>query len=708
MLPRKIEAAFFRRMPVEQPSRTESRLLTGIFLAALIYSLSGVSYHWTKGFLSGHEFRQTQTALITHYIDQDDNFSLLYETPLVGKPWVSILLEVPLYEWTVVGLSRVTGLPHFMAARTVTAACFYLTLPAIYLLLGKFNLPRPRRLLVLALILCAPVYIYYSRAFLIDSMALMFSAWWLLAFVRTMDERRWPWLVLATVAGSGAALVKSATFAVWLPPAVVYGAWQLWCDLRARTGWRAPLRTTAWGLATVAVALGALKAWVAYTDPVKAAHASAWIFTSKNLSLGNWGLFDLRSLLAAEVWRNLLHCWEQAIASRWIIGGGLLLGLALPRVRGPVFVLGAAFFAAQALFPNAYAYQDYYFYSCAVFVLAALGFTLIGLLDTRWPRVLVALIALAPFGAQVRAYWQDYRVGQSADLQGGLPYTEVLRDHTPPNTVLVIAGADWAAITPYYAQRKALMIRNGLEYDRDYLLRALQDLQDEEVSALLLHGKLRTYRELIMLLAAQLDFDPDAPVFSYADVDVYVPRVYAAPMRARLQAGKPYAGVTVHPAPQTEDSVRNRIVITAERAAAEFRRFVPAPHEADFRFGLGWMGPPDRAVLSAHPEASLWVNPPPEARRITWVVGLFPGAYEEPAEQTDGVLFTITGESPDGSHRRIYQRALDPVRHARDRGEQRLVCDYQPRPGEVLRFTTGSYGSYQRDWAYIAEIRVGP
>ncbi len=359
MLLRIFTVLFCRGMSVQAPSRTESRLLVGLFLVALAYSLHGVTYHWTKGFLSGHEFRQTQTALITHYIDRDDNFSLLYETPLVGKPWVSILMEVPLYEWAVVGLSRATGLPHFVAARSVSAACFYLSLPALYLLLGRFGLPRPRRLLVLALVLCAPVYIYYSRAFLIDAMAFMFSAWWLLAFVRTMDERRWPWLVLATVAGTGAALVKSATFAVWLLPGAAYGAWLLWRDLRTRTGWRAPVRTVAWGLATVVVALGALRAWIAYTDPIKAAHASAWIFTSKTLSQGNWGLFDLQALFSAEVWRRLLHCWEQAILSRWVIAGGLLAGLALPRVRGPVLGLGAAFFAAQALFPNAYAYQDY-------------------------------------------------------------------------------------------------------------------------------------------------------------------------------------------------------------------------------------------------------------------------------------------------------------------------------------------------------------
>ncbi len=42
--------------------------------------------------MPGHEFRQTQTALISSYIVQQDNFSLLYETPIVGKPWVSVFV----------------------------------------------------------------------------------------------------------------------------------------------------------------------------------------------------------------------------------------------------------------------------------------------------------------------------------------------------------------------------------------------------------------------------------------------------------------------------------------------------------------------------------------------------------------------------------------------------------------------------------------
>jgi hypothetical protein len=41
----------------------ESTLLTTLFLAALAYHFLGICFNWTVPFLSGHEFRQTQTAL---------------------------------------------------------------------------------------------------------------------------------------------------------------------------------------------------------------------------------------------------------------------------------------------------------------------------------------------------------------------------------------------------------------------------------------------------------------------------------------------------------------------------------------------------------------------------------------------------------------------------------------------------------------------
>ena len=686
--------------------RRENWFLTGIFVAALLYSLYGVTYHWTMGFMSGHEFRQAQTAITTYYIDKQNNFSLLYETPILGKPWVSILMEVPIYEWSVVLLSRATGLSHLLAARSITATCFYLTMPAIYLLLGRLAVPKPRRLLLLALVLSAPVYIYYSRAFLMDSMALMASAWFLLGFVRTMEGRRWSWLVLTIIAGTVAALIKSAVLAAWMLPAAAYGAWLLWRDVRTRTGWMAPVQTLLWGLATVAVTFACLRAWVSYTDPIKAAHASAWIFTAKNLTQGNWGLFNLQALFSAAVWHELLHGWEQAIMSRWLIALGLVAGLALPAVRWQVLGTAAPFFLVQFLFPNAYAYQDYYFYSCAIFLHVALGFTLLGLLDLPVPRWVCVLVLLVPFAAQVRAYWQDYRQGQSVAHQGGYSFTELLRDMTSEKSVIIVAGADWSAVTPLYAQRKALMIRNGLEYDRPYLDRAFQALADEEFCALVVFNQMRTDHNFIKLVAERFDFDALTPTLSFITADVYVSRKYDKGIQIILKNSHNYPHLTLPPGALEEGAMKNLVAIPPETARHLFPNVSPAPFQMDFQFGLDWLPHGPRKVLSAHPNTDLWLVPPAGAKQIAWNYGIFASAYEKPDAHTDGVEFSVHGELPGGQTRELYRRVLDPWQIPGDRGDQHATVPYQPLPGEMLKFSTRPGQSSAFDWAYTIGIQV--
>ena len=705
MLPSGRSDAFWDVMSGPAAARSENWILTGIFVSALLYHFYGVTLNWTASFMSGHEFRQAHTAIVAYYIDQQNNFSLLYETPIFGKPWVSLLLEVPIYEWSVVLMSRATGLPHFMAARTVSVTCFYLMLPAIYLLLGRLALSRPRRLLVLALILTCPVYIYYTRAFLMESMELMCCAWFLLGFVRTMDERRWSWLALTIVAATAAALIKSATLAVWLAPAAAYGAWMLWRDMRAGPGWAAPVKTFFWGMATVAVALGALWWWIAYTDPIKAAHASAWIFTSKNLSQGNWGLLDFRALFSADLWRNLFGCWEQAIMSRWVVGLGLLVGLALPGVRWRVLGAGGVFFLAQFLFPFAYAYQDYYFYACAIFLHVALGCWLLGTLDTRLPRWCCWLFFLLPFGAQITTYWWGYRPPQSVFVEGGYPFNSVLRDYSPKNSVLVVAGADWAAMVPLYAQRKALMIRNGLEYDLDYLNRAFNDLADEDVFALVVYGSVRSNTTFLKLAAAKFDFDVTRPTFSHPVADVYVKQLYKKSVQVRLKRSWAYPQLTMPVNPNEELEVKGLFKVPTAAARNLFSNITPGPFQVEFQYGLDWMPHGNTTVLSAHPNADLWLHPPADATRIKWEYGIFPAAYE-PERRTNGVEFIIHGELPDGQIRQVYYRLLDPRQNPQDRGDQQVVIPYTPQPGEILRFSTRPNDNTAFDWAYWTQIEV--
>lgn len=678
-----------------------------LFLLALGYNLWGVSYHFTMGFLAGHEFRQSQTAIISHYIDKEDNFGLLYEMPVLGKPWVAILLEVPIYEWSVVGLSRLTGWEHVIAARTISIACFYMTLGAVWLLLGQLGVARAKRLLFCALILTTPVYIFYSRAFLMDSMALMGSVWWLYAFVRVMQDRSWRWLLVAVATGSVAALVKGAVYVVWLVPGAAYGAWLLWNEVKRKVGLKRLIQTTAWGLSTVVIALGLLKSWLAYTDPIKEAHASAWIFTSKNVSLGNWGMLSPSALLSADVWKSLMHCWEQAILSRWLLASVMLIGIFLKRARWPVVGIGGMFFLAQFLMPYAFAYQDYYFYICALFAVVAMAWVVAVMIETpkwSWAGWVLAIVVI---GAQVKAYFSDYYNQQSVIHKGGYPFTDVIRDMTPTNSVIVVAGADWAAMTPLYSERRALMVRNGLEYDRAYLARAFGELDGEVVSAIVLWNQLRHNRDFIEQAASQLGFNSDEPTFSWEDhADIYINPIFARAVQLRLLNEGRYPGIKLPDSSILKESAHKKSTLTSLESELLFPQIRPLPEAYFFEQGVDWMDLGYRKVLSVHPDTDLWITPPPDSSVIEWNFGIFDSAWTKDGDKTDGVVFTILAESDRGTSRMVYERVLNPTENKVDRGDQHELISYVAEPGEKLRFSTRSNKGKAYDWAYTVSIEI--
>ncbi|HLP02357.1 MAG TPA: hypothetical protein VK163_10050, partial [Opitutaceae bacterium] len=499
-------------------------LLVTLFCTAAAVHFRFATLNWHYRFMAGHEFRQTQTALIAHYIDKENNFSVDYSVPLLGKPWV-LPLEFPLYEWGVVALARATGLPQFEAARAISLSSFYLTLPAAFLLLGQLGLDRARRLFVLACALLCPVYIFYARAVLVDPLALLCSVWFLAAFTRLLapvaggadpgrtssDRRhrsrlqrtaRLGWLLLVILAGTAAGLVKSLVWFVWVLPAFAFGLWRLLRALRSG-GLSAALRTCAWGVGAMAIPVATALWWARYTDTIKAGHPSAYIFTSINLARDNYGTFSLAARLAPTTWRNLLACWQQSLLPPWAFALCIVTGLLLlPAWRRRIAATTALFLAAQLSIPLAYAYQDYYFYAANLFAVAAVAFVFLGLLDSRLPRLLSAPLLLLPLTALFATYRADYFQFQAVRSSGGSGLTESLKACTPPHGVLVIAGADWSPIIPYYAERKALMLRRGLENHAAYLERAFADLADEEVAALVLCGDQRGNHALIDRAAA--------------------------------------------------------------------------------------------------------------------------------------------------------------------------------------------------------------
>ena len=178
---------------------SENTACVGLFIFSVVLNLVFSSVGLRHSLLEVHDFRQVQTALTARCL-QEEGWSLAYPTPLFGPPW-SAPMEFPFYQVCVARFGALTGLPLEPAGRLVALGFLYLSLPAWFGLAGLLGLPPARRWLLLSLILLSPVYLYYSRSFMIESTTLCASAWFLFAYCRALEGRRAVWLAACNSGG---------------------------------------------------------------------------------------------------------------------------------------------------------------------------------------------------------------------------------------------------------------------------------------------------------------------------------------------------------------------------------------------------------------------------------------------------------------------------------------------------------------------------
>ncbi|MDB6126689.1 MAG: hypothetical protein JWM35_585 [Verrucomicrobia bacterium] len=691
-------------MPDEPAPRPIAAGVTFALFAVVLALHFGASITgWRHGILPGNTFRQAQTALTTYFIGQENNFSLAYPTPVLGKPW-SIPMEFPLYEWTVVGLNRLSHASLVECARFVSLLCFYLTLPGIWVLLRELGVDRARRWLVLAFVPACPVYIFYSRAFLIEPMALMFSVWFAAALLAGLKRLHRGWLVAAAIFGIGAALVKVTTFMLFLAPVGVALAWQFWI---ARRGGAAE-QPAAWrrlhlAARTLALPFFAAAAWVLYSDSVKTHNPAADMLRSGPQRTYNFGHFADR--FSGEYWTRWLNLSSHAVVSPWVFGLALVTALFGPRRWRWSIVSGIALFAlAPAVFPFLYAWHDYYYYANAAFLTVALGFSAVAVLDSRIPRWLGALVIAGALVLQGQLYWKNYRPEQLVVSEGDTGLTQALFDLTARDDVLVVAGQDWNSMLAWSARRRALMIRNGYEDNFPYLERAFDDLNGEFVAALILTGNTRANERLLALADQKLNIFP-TPFLESGDSQVYANREVWREWSGRAPTFT-YNAVHVLNRDESAPSVLSGSLEDLHGSAI-FDGLHPLPTRYEVPFGLSMLSVPPRWVLNTHATTHLWFSPPPGKHRATIEFGILDAAWQRP-DKTDGVEFVVTVLSADGKSQAVWKRLVNPVAVAADRGIQHADFSFDLPPGAQVELSTlpGPSGINSFDWAYGAGFEI--
>jgi len=510
-----------------------SLLLAG----CLVYFLTCVSIGWRHAISDSHGFRQSQTALSVAAMLRGGPW-LIYETPVLGPPW-TIPFEFPLFQWIVAALVWSTGLALGPAGRTISVAFFLLTLWPAERLLAARRLSLPCRLVILALLVSSPFYIFWSRTVLIESTAL-FLATWSLACSLWAIRRPSPGRLAAMGAVSSlAAVVKITTFFPFLIASVAVVGYQV---LRrggplGGSGWA---RRGLWVLACAGLPALAMAAWTSAADHAKSRSTLGKLTTSRALTTWNFGTREQR--LSAETWERFAY-WTEMPLGRQVPFAVAALGLIMAR-RRLVEVAGCLFLYLVAIltFTNLFYVHEYYYFAINIFVVTAAGMAIVAAFEAGPPLrdgAIGGLILL--MGTMVYDYNRLYRPLQDRDDQGLSRMAAAIRDRTAPDDIVVTLGFDWSSEVPYYSERRAVALAGWAKPAQ--VRKSLKTLAPYRVGAVaILHPVEKPIsREALLALLREQGFAPqtspvDAPYELLLRADR--PGATVAAARSETSAGR--------------------------------------------------------------------------------------------------------------------------------------------------------------------------
>jgi hypothetical protein len=487
----------------------EPLLLLLLFVAALTWWLHYARVGWNGSVSDFHGFRQSQTALTAVYLQKGGPL-FHYETPVVGAPW-SVPFELPVYQWTVAKLATIGALGITQSGRLVNEVLFFLSLGALWLLLGELFVVPVHRLAFLALVLVSPVYLFWSRTVMIESTAFFFSllAVYLVArFVRSGSI----WVAaVSAVAGTIAMAVKGTTYPAFaLAALVIVGADALrrW----THETWRP--RAIRILLALFALGVAPLVGGVAWMRFGEAVRRTNPIGARLALVERGWYYGTLHQRFEAATWNSILdRMIPDSVGAVWVIA---LAAAALAVSRRRVAEASTAllcFASLIALFTNLHVVHNYYQYANGIFLVAVCGFAVLALLESGGRLRVVGFALLAIFGiVNARTYWSRFLPAQSHARTDLVEMGTLVAEITAADEVVAATGLDWSSELPYYADRRGLILPDWLDHDPDSeILRSEREALDASgahVGAYLACGNQLEDFELAPRLASSFGLSP--------------------------------------------------------------------------------------------------------------------------------------------------------------------------------------------------------
>jgi hypothetical protein len=444
-------------------------ILLAVASLALLTSLVTLVWGVDNSVVDAWDFRQAQTGLSAYWMTQGGDW-FAYETPVSGHPW-TIPFEFPTYQW-LVALAQEAGMPMNASGRLVSWLAFVGCLVAGWTYLDTLKLSVWVKLTSLALVAAAPLYLFFSRAILIESTALLLSLLYLLALHRSQQAGA-GWLTVVTLLATAvlAATTKITTFF----PFALLGGLRLLHDhspaLLAATSLTARLRLFAGAFLLPAISVlfgvGSLLAWLAFADALKEQTPYGAGLTSGALAAWNFGFPD--GVLNAESWANIV--WGRTLpdlfGSAWLAVLLAAISVWHRQYWKLQLALIAVFILTYGVFWNLHIVHDYYQYANGVFLLLAGALALDGLRRAGWsglPRwvphslALCLLVIICAF--QIARFVDHFGWGVRSNQQRSHTaiIARLVEARTDPEHVAIVFGYDWNSVIAYESRRRVITV----------------------------------------------------------------------------------------------------------------------------------------------------------------------------------------------------------------------------------------------------------
>lgn len=492
--------------------------------AAAAFGAWGLHIGWHHSILDLHQWRQSHTALSAYEMVRGGPF-WRYVTPILGPPWPSPI-EMPLYQWIVATISKSESLDLHATGRGVSVAFFLATLASGWFALDILDV-RPRyRPIFVALALVSPLYLFWSRTFMIESTALFFAVTYLLAVHRATkagatSRQTIVWLTAALASGVLGGMVKVTTFVPWWTGAAILVAARAWRKPFAR----AMLAGVAAGLILPVLAAAG---WLAFSGAVKSENPLSARLAWSTVAWQHFGPLSMR--FSPQSWYSvpgstILGRTRHTVVGSFAVFAAAWLAIASLRRRlSATLVCVALYVLPIAIFMHLYTAHVYYSYANSLLLITVVGCGIVALLERRDVMSWLGLGLLsAALLAATTNYLSGYYVDQQSDDPSRWPLATALQQQVPAGDVLLIYGLDLNTEFTYTARRRAIMSWEDRGAGDPLFERSLALLAQDNrrIGALVACGDSR--RNPMIPRTAQRLAIADRP--SYRDVycDVYFP-----------------------------------------------------------------------------------------------------------------------------------------------------------------------------------------